>query len=72
MNAFLGDVAQMTLQDLSDAMDDLAARWRKNPYLSNEYSDSMRYVEIQGALKYRFGVSKRIEAIDGPTNYHVV
>lgn len=72
MSAFLGNAQTMTQIELEQALDDLAARWRKDPYLSNEYADGVRYSELQEALKARFGVSKRIEAIGNPTNYQVV
>ncbi|WP_148612146.1 hypothetical protein [Aeromonas sobria] len=66
------DTAEMTQKQLEVALDKIAAEWRKAPYLSNDFSEGVRYGEIRNALKERFGISKEIIAIDGPTDYHAV
>lgn len=72
MNIYSGDPATMTQKELEDSLDDLAARWRKEPYLSNDYNEGVRYGEIREALKDRFGISKVIKALNGATDYYAV
>lgn len=62
----------MTQQQLENALDDLAANWRKAPHLSNDFCEGSRYGELKDALKKRFGISKQIEAVNGSTDYQVV
>ena len=70
---FLGDAKTMTQQELENALEGLAQRWRNEPYLSNEWSDGVRYGELKDALKDRFKVEKQIRAVgENTVNYQVV
>ena len=62
----------MTQKQLEDALHDLAARWRKEPHLSNDYREGVRYGEIRDALESRFGVARQIKAVNHATDYQVV
>lgn len=68
----VGDVDEMTQQELESALDNLALRWSKEPFLSNDYNEGRRYGELRGALKRRYGVSKIIEPRNEARDYFVV
>lgn len=69
---YSGDVSELSQEDLIQCLKGLAAAWRESPHLSNEYSESLRYRDIQRALEERFGVLTTIQSDMHPTDYQVV
>jgi hypothetical protein len=71
MGAYSGNVASMSADELSEALEQLAENWRKEPYLSNDHSEGLRYNELIRALKERFDQHVHIVAEADSTDYRV-
>ena len=71
-NIYGSDVTTATEQELIAALKGLAERWRKEPHLSNDFSEGVRYGEIKNALASRFEVEVDISADSHATDYQMI
>ncbi|MFA6051629.1 MAG: hypothetical protein WC762_03470 [Methylobacter sp.] len=72
MTTYSGDIQKMTQQELENALKQVAANWRGRPYLSNDYSEGLRYGELRDALQDRFGITMKIKAVNHSIDYWAV
>lgn len=72
MNPYTCDEKAITQAELEEALKALAKRWREAPHIVNDGRDADRCGTLIDALKNRFGVSKRIIAVDGQTDFQLV